>query len=151
MRLVFALGAFGTVALLSVASCRTAPDPHQEADWIRQIERSRLRALVDADMDAARALHADDFQLIYPAGVLTTKEEYLESVASGESDYRMWEPDSIEVRLYGEAAFIRYRSQLRIVLSGQDLGVVPHWHTDLYEKRGGQWQVVRSQATIIRN
>ncbi|MBB2673827.1 UNVERIFIED_ORG: hypothetical protein GGE44_003396 [Rhizobium esperanzae] len=39
------------------------------ADHIREIERTRLRALVAADMSAARPLHADDFQLITPIGV----------------------------------------------------------------------------------
>lgn len=139
--------AFAAFALLNVLSCRPAVDAEGEADLIRQAEQRRVRALVDADMEAARALHADDFELITPAGTVLTRDEYLQSVATGESDYRLWEPEAIEVRVYGDAAVIRYRSQLQIVLGGQDLGVVPHWHTDLYEKRGGQWQVVWSQAT----
>lgn len=35
-----------------------------EEDRIRESERSRLRALVAADITAAAPLHADDFQLI---------------------------------------------------------------------------------------
>ena len=80
----------------------------EDEEGIRAIERERLRALVSADMDVARELHADDFQLITPSGSTYSKEEYLGSIASGVLNYLLWEPDSpIEVRFYGSAAVIR--------------------------------------------
>jgi hypothetical protein len=121
-----------------------------EADLIRATERERLRALVAADVPAARRLHADDFQLINPAGGALTKDQYLEAVASGQVDYIYWEPDSIAVRAYGRAAVIRYQSQLEVVFQGQPLPRRRFWHTDAYEKRDGNWQVVWSQATEVR-
>jgi hypothetical protein len=120
------------------------------AGRIRAIERDRLRAFVEADLDVLEPLHADDFQLINPRGKTLTKEEYLGGVASGEIDYLVWEPDSeIAVRLYGEAAAIQYRSNTEIVVGGERL-VLRNWHTDLYEQRDGRWQVVWSQATSIQ-
>src|SRR5688500_4341014 len=84
-----------------------------EEDEIRAIERGRLRALVEGDMERANRRHAEDFQLISPGGRLYTKEEYLSGVASGEIDYRVWEPVSeIAVRLHGQVAHIRYRAQI---------------------------------------
>ncbi len=118
-----------------------------EAEVIRSIERTRLRALVDADIDTARGLHAEDFQLINPLGGLLSKEQYLGGVASGEIDYLSWDPEQIEVRVYDRVAAIRYRSQLKIVVGGQQIPRQRYWHTDLYEKRDGQWQVVWSHAT----
>ncbi|MGK5055496.1 hypothetical protein ACQ4WY_00990 [Janthinobacterium sp. LB2P49] len=41
-----------------------AQDPGRQAliqEQLRDIERSRLRALVDGDLAVARSLHADDF------------------------------------------------------------------------------------------
>src|SRR5215208_6398878 len=109
-----------------------------EVDQIRDIERQRLRALVEANMDVARRLHADDFQLINPFGGALSKEEYLGAVASGEVDYIVFEPDSaIEVRLYGEAAVIRYQSRIEIVVGGRAFAL-RGWHTDAYERRGGR-------------
>lgn len=63
----------------------------------------------------------------------------------------MWEPISeIKVRLYGlNTAVIRYQSQTDIVVFGEKSSI-ENWHTDLYEKRDGQWQVVWSQATTIQ-
>ena len=128
----------------------TSSSPQAEADLIRATERERLRALVEANMEVARQLHADDFQLINPRGGSLSKEQYLGGIASGQLDYLVWEPESIEVRLYGEAAVIRYQSQLEIVVQGQKVPRQRYWHTDTYEKRNGRWQVVWSQATGIQ-
>jgi hypothetical protein len=124
-----------------------------EAEHIRTIERARLRALVEANMELARALHADDFQLITPTGAALSKEEYLGNIASGHFDYRVWEPDVITVRMRGTMALLRYQAHLDIVVGGHDVAG-PHrryWHTDSYERRDGRWQVVWSQATEIRS
>jgi len=129
----------------------TRSSNHQtEADLIRATERNRLRALVEANMEVVRQLHADDFQLINPLGQSLSKEQYLGGIASGDLHYLVWEPESIEVRLYDQAAVIRYQSQLEIVVQGQKVPRQRYWHTDSYEKRNGRWQVVWSQATEIR-
>jgi hypothetical protein len=122
-----------------------------EADQLRAIERERLRSLVEADMEAARRLHAEDFQLINPLGGALSKEQYLGQIASEDIDYLEWEPEEVEVKVYGDAAVIRYQARLRIVVKG--LPNAPSgrfWHTDLYERRNGQWQAVWSQATQIQ-
>lgn len=144
------LGALVAAAVLAVCSSRRAPTSAPETDRIRAIERLRLRALVAADTAVADALHADDFQLINPVGETLTKAQYLGGIASGELDYLLWEPEEITVRFYGQAAVLRYRSMLEIVADGLRNPPRPHWHTDVYEKREGQWQVVWSQATVAR-
>jgi hypothetical protein len=59
-----------------------------EEDIIREIERSRLRALVAADIATAHRLHADYFQLITPIGLALSREEYLGAIAAGQ--IRSW-------------------------------------------------------------
>ena len=118
-----------------------------QTDQIRAIEYQRLRALMEADMEVARQLHADDFQLINPSGESLSKEQYLGAVASGEIDYLVWEPEAIEVRLSGEMALIRYSSRLELVAGGQGIPLRHYWHTDSYERREGHWQAVWWQAT----
>lgn len=127
---------------------RTSPD--LETDRIRDVERRRLRALVDADMDVARQLHAPDFQLITPIGDALSKDEYLGAIAAGHLKYLIWEPETIEVRLYGNAAVIRYQAQLEVIFGGHKVPLSPYWHTDLYEQHEGSWLVVWSQATAIK-
>jgi hypothetical protein len=125
--------------------------PGEREDHIRAIERERLRALVAADISVANPLHADDFQLITPGGSLLSKERYLGGIASGYLNYRVWELDSeIDVRLYDRVALIRYRSRLHMSLDGAEGELRQYWHTDMYERRDGHWQVVWSQATAIQ-
>ncbi|MCP9486059.1 MAG: nuclear transport factor 2 family protein [Gaiellaceae bacterium MAG52_C11] len=156
-RIRAALAAIGIllVAVTAVAAAAPArssgpPSDSPEAERVCEVERTRLHALVEANMAVAGPLHADDFQLIPPPGVALSREEYLGAVAAGAIDYLTFEPISeIEVRLYGRAAFVTYQSHIDIVVSG--LGRFEHdtWHTYLYEKRQGHWQVVWEQATAI--
>lgn len=122
----------------------------EQAETVRETERRRLRALVAADLSVASSIHADDFQLITPFGIDLSKEQYLGAVAAGDINYLAWDIDSdVEVRINGDGAVIRYRSQIEIALPGQTLPRAPYWHTDTYERRDGNWQVVWSHATAI--
>lgn len=118
-------------------------------DHIRETERTRLRALVAADVPAAKDLHAEDFQLITPIGVALSRDEYLGAIGAGQIKYRAWEPGEIAVRLYIAAAVIRYRARLEVIFNGHPVASGEYWHTDAYELRDGNWVVVWSQATAI--
>ena len=120
-----------------------------EEQVLKSIEHRRLKALVDGDLEVARQLHADDFQLINPFGGAVSKHEYLGMIESGDLKYLKWTPEDMAVRLYGDGAALRYRALIEVMFRGRGLPPRVHWHTDVYERRGGQWQVVLSQATEI--
>ena len=127
-----------------------ATSSHAEANDVQSAEKSRLNALLTGNMEVARQLHADDFQLVTPLGAVFSKEEYLGAVAAGILHYLAWELDSsIDVRMYHDVALIRYRAQIEIEVQGQGYPRAPYWFTDAYEKRDGQWQIVWSQGTGI--
>jgi hypothetical protein len=131
----------------------TAPNANAQdvAEQLRAVEHQRLRALVDADVQVANRLHADDFQLINPLGGSLSKAEYLGAIAAGEIDYLLWQPSAIEVKVYGDAAVIRYQAELQVKVKAiPDAPSGRFWHTDVYERRNGLWQVVWSQATQIQ-
>lgn len=120
------------------------------ADTLREIERSRLKALVDRNMELAWKLHAPDFQLVTPGGRPFTREQYLGKIEQGILRYLRWEPGEINVRMHGDSAVIRYQATLELD-SGDGTGSpFQCWHIDLYELNDGQWQAVWSQATMIR-
>ena len=122
----------------------------QIASSFRDLERRRLRALVDRDVALARELHASDYQLVPPSGRAISGADYLGAIEHGELVYDVFEPVSeIAVRAYRDAAVVRY--QVRITAHGdgwRDEGIF--WHTDLYEFRNGRWQAAWSQATRIK-
>lgn len=120
-----------------------------DAAVLRDIERRRLRSLVEIDLTAAGALHADDYELITPVGYVLTKQQYLADIESGQLRYQVFEPASeIAVRGSDTTALLRY--QARITVAGRGPAVsMTCWHTDYYELRDQGWQAVRSQATAI--
>jgi hypothetical protein len=130
-----------------VTTLDSAKTESQEEERLRATERERLRALVSGDVARAAQLHADDFQLINPLGGVLSKDQYLGGISAGQIRYLHWEPEAIDVRVYGHAAAIRYRSELEIIVQGQHIPRRRYWHTDLYERHGSQWQVVWSHAT----
>jgi hypothetical protein len=138
-------------ACLGVLLGTATASAQSPADQLRAVEQQRLRALVGADVEVAARLHADDFQLINPLGGSLSKFDYMGAIASGEIDYLVWEPGTIEVKLYGDVAVIRYQAELQIKVKAiPDAPSGRFWHTDVYEKRNGAWLVVWSQATQIQ-
>ena len=138
------------IAVAEPARSSGPPSDSPQAEVLRETELARLRALVDANIAVAGPLHADDFQLVNPAGFLLGRDDYLAAVAAGDIDYLVFEPISeIDVRLYGQAAVVIYQSKIDIVVAGFGRFTHDAWHTYLYEKRAGRWQVVWEQATAI--
>ena len=114
---------------------------------IRELEASRLRALVEPDLELAERLHADEYELITPTGTRLSKELYLGMIASGSLVYRVFEPVSgIEVRGGGDFALVRYRARIGLE-EGDHTADFVCWHLDSYELIDGRWQAVWSQAT----
>jgi hypothetical protein len=136
--------AFALISLV-ISGCggnsETSASGNTTANAVRATELQRLRALLGHDLDTARRLHADDFELVNPLGETVSKEAYIDS---GDAfAYTAWKPVSpIRVRVHGDSAVIRYQSEIELH------GTRGHyWHTDLYENRNGQWQIVWSQTT----
>lgn len=121
----------------------------QDQAAIRAAETQRLRALVAGDMATAEQLHAQDFQVVNPLGRSLPREEYLRSVASGESDYLTWDAGEIDVRLHGSLAVIRYQSRVELVVRSRKLPAMQAWNTGVYKRRGGRWAIVWFQVTEI--
>ena len=127
-----------------------SPNVNVDTDAIRDIQRERTGALLAVNIETARRIYADDFQLITPLGAVFSKNEYLGAVEAGVLRYSVLELDSpLQVRVYGDVALVRYRTQIEIEVQGQRYSRSPYWFTDAYEKRDGQWQIVWSQGTGI--
>jgi hypothetical protein len=120
-----------------------------DANAFRELEHSRVRALVERNMDLARQLHAVDFQLITPTGHQYLREPYLAEIETGELKYVVWEAEKMEVRMHTNVTMLRYRARLEVDSRRGQPAVFHCWHTDSYELIDGLWQVVWSQATAI--
>ena len=129
----------------------TQPQPHYATpptamtpDFFRTLETTRTRALVERDMEAIERLHAPEYELVTPGGVVFSRARYLSAIAA-EPFYTGWEIGPMQARISAAMALLRYQARLSFP-SGK---VVDCWHTDSYELRGEQWQAVWSQATLL--
>jgi hypothetical protein len=121
-----------------------------DADAFRKLERARLAALVERNMDLARHLHAADFQLVTPTGHLYMGNRYLDEIETGQLKYLSWDPEHMEVRMHANVTMLRYRARLEVDSGRGQASTFHCWHTDSYELIDDLWQVVWSQATAIR-
>jgi Domain of unknown function (DUF4440) len=143
--------------LLPLPAVATAKGDHSkgagsggQAERLRQIERTRLKALVDANVAVAGPLIANDFELINPLGELLTRTDLLGDVGSGALDFVSDTITSqIGVRLHGDAATLRYRHTISVALAQVGSVTHPAWTTALYERRKGNWQIVWEQTGAI--
>lgn len=121
-----------------------------QASVVEAAERRRLQALVEGNIEEGATLHAEEFQLINPRGESLSKSDYLGGISSGDIRYLRWVPEGIHVEVIGDAALVRYRSLIEIVVRGVRSPAQRYWHTDVYRRKGGSWQVIWSQATLIQ-
>jgi hypothetical protein len=148
---VVAMAAVLLIAGAAVASTRGFGHGLSQADRLRALEQERTQALVDADAATARATMADDYQGINPAGATLSREDLLGAVSAGVLDFLVDSAASpITVRLYGNAAVLRYQRSFDLVVAGTHIAHKA-WSTELWERRHGRWQIVWEQTTAIPN
>jgi ketosteroid isomerase-like protein len=119
---------------------------------VEETERRRLRALVTADIPAARALHARDCRVVDPRGGTHSGHDYLEALAAGAVDYGRFEPVSdIDVLLSGDLAVAVYRSRIDVEVQGLAPQSLEAWHTNCYRRArdSGNWELVWAQETAV--
>jgi hypothetical protein len=151
LAMLAAVAAALLIAASAVAATRGSEQGSSQADRLRAIEHKRTQALNDADTATARKLMADDFQLINPGGAPQSREELLGAVKAGVLDFLENNPASaITVRLYGDAAVLRYQRNFDLVIAGTRL-THKAWSTELYERRHGRWQIMWEQTTAVPN
>lgn len=116
----------------------------------RRLERTRLRAVVGRDFEVARTLRSLEFHLITPRGSTYTCDSYLRAVEVGGIVDLQREAADILIRRCGGGALLHYRDALDMPGASGGPESFACWHTDADELPNGRWQVVRSQATGIR-
>lgn len=120
------------------------------AEHIRQVEHSRIQALMACHMELLWQLHAPDYQLITPSGRTFTRDRYLGDIEAGRLRYLRWDVGPMDVRVCGQMALVRYRATLELDAGNGRGTPFECWHTDSYEPAGELWQAVWSQATAIK-
>ena len=135
----------------SPALCQQPNKPSRESKderSIRQVEDAIAGATDRNDANALDGLWASDYIFVNPYGIVMTKAQRLDLFRSGRMKLESYRRDQETIRVYGTTAVVIYRSTVRGRLSTQDISSQRRVTTVLL-KRGGRWQAVSQQSTII--
>ena len=113
---------------------------------VRRLEEQVAIATERNDADALAPYMAADFTFVNPAGLLLSKEQFLNNMRTGRLRNTSYKVDEMRVRIYGDAAVVTYRSTVAGTAGMQD--VAPRRRrTTMLVKRDGRWLIVAQQST----
>jgi ketosteroid isomerase-like protein len=112
---------------------------------IEALERKWMQAWVDGDIAACASILADDFVLTSARGTLMPKEAWLSNVGSV-FKCAAFEWQELLVRTFDNFAVVHGRSRQEASVGRQDWSGV-FLTTDVWARRGDNWQVVARHGT----
>ena len=122
-----------------------------EAEIRRQVlatDARRIDALRKGDVAPLREIYADDYTLVTAAGVVHTKADQLNELASGQLRYEKFEVTERTVRVYGDVVILLSRERTTILRAGKQVGGDQR-STRVYKRFGAEWRVISTHASPI--
>jgi ketosteroid isomerase-like protein len=115
---------------------------------LMDVENHWAEATVKGDVQVLERLYADEYLAIDPAGATFTKAQDIANVKSGNFKLETFKLDELKVRLHGEVAVVTGRNTIKATYMGKDISGAYRF-TDVFVKRGGRWQVLTTQGTLV--
>ena len=136
-------------------NANATPDPKrfnasQVIETLRGIEERLASAWVEGDRSFIEQTLADDWSVTDLTGQVLSKAEVLQEVfGSRDRQVVSMQIDDISVRPFGDWAIVTGRTQAAGEYQGEVVEVTLRF-TDVFANRNGSWQVVASQATLLK-
>jgi ketosteroid isomerase-like protein len=115
---------------------------------VERLERSFGEAITRGIAAALDRLLADDFVGTNPLARVLDKKQTMAELGSPDYELESLMNEDIRVRLFGDVAVAKARGTAKGRYKGQDASG-QFRYTRIWVKRGGQWQAVAAQATMI--
>lgn len=126
---------------------------HREDEVRRQVlatDDRRTDALRRGDGTPLVQIYADDYTLVTPStGVIRSKAEQINDIASGRVRYESIEVIERSVRVYGDVAIVVAREKYSILQDGEQVGGDIRF-TRTYKQFGPEWRVIATHGTFVR-
>jgi ketosteroid isomerase-like protein len=143
---------FSIFLLLCAGICSTfgqTPKPAGDVETLKQLERDWTAAQKAGDVEKLSQIIADDWTGLGYDGAKSTKQQVLNDVKGGQSKIASIELGPMDVKLIGAVAIVQGSDTEKSSFKGKDTSGKWVW-TDVFEKRNGKWQAVRSQGAIVK-
>lgn len=136
------LAGFGFSGLRTAAQTNNA----KVAQMLERMEHEWTDAYQHRDRAALARILADDWRGQYPWGE-RTKSQSLDEMMSGGNTIQSITFGPMQARIFGNTAIVMGSDDERSAVNGKSTAGHYTW-TDVWVRRGGQWQAVASQMTI---
>jgi len=131
-------------ALLSLARAANVDED------LKKLETERAAAVVRGDAATLAKQTSDDYTFINVYGRMSDKSQMVDAFKNGQSKLASDELSDMKVRLYGNTAVITGKADVKGTLGGKDI-TGQMMFTRVYVKKGGHWQSVAFQQTLVSN
>ena len=126
---------------------RTEPQPSNDSDAIRDLDRLYQRAVLENDAHTMATLLADDFMLVTGSGKSYTKADLLAEAGSGRLHYDRQDDEQQSVRIWRDTAVITAKLTAKGSESGKPFDYQV-WFSDTYVKTPSGWRYVFGQSSL---
>ena len=116
---------------------------------IIQMEREWSTLSIKKDIAGLQRIIADDFSGVESSGRIINKDQAINDIESGGDGIQSKTTKDVKVKVYGDTAVVTGRLLIEGKKEKEDYNLQLLF-SDLWVKRGGQWQVVNYQATRIK-
>jgi ketosteroid isomerase-like protein len=115
---------------------------------IIELDRKRMVAMAEKDVATLNAVLADDLVYTHSSARLDTKQSLIGAMQSGATVYSSVEPSDVVAQDCGDAVVLTGVARISVSSGGKPMKFGVRF-TDVYAKRGGQWQMVTWQSTKL--
>lgn len=117
---------------------------------VADVEKQRFDAQVSKNYAVLEQVLSDDLLYTHSSGNTDGKQSYIQSIRDGKSNYAAIEPQEQKVRVYGNTAVINGVCLVKMNNNNQPTELKLRY-TDVYVKKGKQWQMVTWQSLRLNN
>jgi ketosteroid isomerase-like protein len=142
--------AFVIASVLSVATLFGLAWAASAEEELKKLETDRAAAVVKGDVATLEKQTSDDYTLINMYGQMSGKSQMVDNFKSGKTKLTSNNISDMKVRVYGNTAVITGKADVAGTMAGKDAkGQIAF--TRVYVKKGGSWQSVAFQQTLVSN
>jgi ketosteroid isomerase-like protein len=140
----FLVIATAMMALSAPAFAQTGSAEQQ----VRNLDKQAREAAIHGDSEFEAQYTASDYMSISASGAVSTREQTLARVRSGDIKLSSIDVDEEQVRVYGDTAVVTGRVHVLGAVKGQAIDHKARY-TRVWVRQSGAWKLVAFQETTI--
>lgn len=118
-----------------------------EEEKVALVVREQVKGMIDGDLNILNKVIAPDAKFVHITGANQSKDEWLKQIEIGRMHYFSSKEKLMQVDITGNTAQVISRNELDARIYGFRNTWPLQSRTEL-EKINGQWQIVKSQASM---